>query len=211
MVAAPEAARRPAPRARSRARCQLRRRRWRWRCPCLLCFPENEDKAWDEDSILSWSDTPRRHGATDEATSAPCALLLTGAQTLLLCNADAMPVRHLQALTELPCLSAGLHGPVCKPVEPGEGLALRCAVSAVQLRPGRTTRCRRRRPPQHELMVQEDRRDWAEEQMAQGAGPHTAARDDAAARLRAFEDISAGDHGLPLPPLPLSAAERLSL
>ena len=53
--------------------------------------------------------------------------------------------------------------------------------------------------PQHELMVQEDRRDWAEEQMAQGAGPRTTARDDAAARLRAFEDISAGDRGLPLP------------
>ena len=53
--------------------------------------------------------------------------------------------------------------------------------------------------PQHELMVQEDRRDWAEEQMAPGAGPHTAARDDAVARLRTFEDISAGDHGLPLP------------
>ena len=65
--------------------------------------------------------------------------------------------------------------------------------------------------PQHELMVQEDRRDWAEEQMAQGAGPHTAARDDAAARLRAFEDISAGDHGLPLPPLPLWAAEGTAL
>ena len=61
--------------------------------------------------------------------------------------------------------------------------------------------------PQHELMVQEDRRDWAEEQMAQGAGPHTAARDDAAARLRAFEDISAGNLGLPLPPLPISAVE----
>ena len=59
--------------------------------------------------------------------------------------------------------------------------------------------------PQHELMVQEDCRDWAEEQMAQGAGPHTAARDDAAARLRAFEDISAGDCRLPMPPLPLWA------
>ena len=74
-----------------------------------------------------------------------------------------------------------------------------CVCCAVAPRAGRRA-CRRRRAPQHELMVQEDRRDWAEEQMAQGAGPHTAARDDAAARLRAFEDISAGDHGLPLPP-----------
>ena len=39
----------------------------------------------------------------------------------------------------------------------------------------------------------------ARQQMAQGAGPRTTARDDAAARLRAFEDISAGDRGLPLP------------
>ena len=86
--------------------------------PMFAVFPEDEDKAWDEDSILSWSDTPRRHGATDEATSAPCALLSTGAQMPLLRNADALPVRHAQALTELPCLSAGLHTGPCKPVEP---------------------------------------------------------------------------------------------
>ena len=40
--------------------------------PTFAIFPENEEKDWDEDSVLSWSDTPRRHGTTDEATSAPC-------------------------------------------------------------------------------------------------------------------------------------------
>ena len=43
--------------------------------PTFAIFPENEEKDWDEDSVLSWSDTPRRHGATDEATSAPCERL----------------------------------------------------------------------------------------------------------------------------------------
>ena len=91
--------------------------------PMFAVFPEDEDKAWDEDSILSWSDTPKRHGATDEATSAPCALLLTPTQTVLLRSANAMPVRHLRALTEFPSLSAGLRTEPRKPVEPEEGLA----------------------------------------------------------------------------------------
>ena len=59
--------------------------------PMFAVFPEDEDKDWDEDSILSWSDTPRRHGAVDEATSAPCALLSTGARMLLPRIANALP------------------------------------------------------------------------------------------------------------------------
>ena len=90
--------------------------------PMFAVFPEDEDKAWDEDSILSWSDTPRRHGATDEATSAPCALLSTGAQMLLLRCANVTNLWHLRALPELPSLSAGLHSFVCKPVELSEEL-----------------------------------------------------------------------------------------
>ena len=92
--------------------------------PMFAVFPEDEDKAWDEDSILSWSDTPRRHGATDEATSAPCALPLTGARMPLLCNANAMPVRHMRACTERPALSAGLHTGPRNAVQPGEGLLM---------------------------------------------------------------------------------------
>lgn len=40
--------------------------------PMFAVFPEEEEKEWDEDSVLSWSDTPRRHGMADEAISAPC-------------------------------------------------------------------------------------------------------------------------------------------
>ena len=47
--------------------------------PTFAIFPESEEKkdGGDEDSVLSWSDTPRRHDATDEATSAPCERLLS--------------------------------------------------------------------------------------------------------------------------------------
>ena len=47
--------------------------------------------------------------------------------------------------------------------------------------------------PQHELMVQEDGRDWALEQMAQAAAPSAAASADTSARRPLFEDISAGE------------------
>lgn len=40
--------------------------------PMFAIFPETEEKDWDEYSGLSWSDTPRRGGATDEAHSQPC-------------------------------------------------------------------------------------------------------------------------------------------
>lgn len=47
--------------------------------------------------------------------------------------------------------------------------------------------------PRHELMVREDGRDWALEQMAQAAAPPSAAASaEAAAQRPAFEDISAG-------------------
>lgn len=48
--------------------------------------------------------------------------------------------------------------------------------------------------PRHELMVQEDGRDWALEQMAQAAAPATAASAGPSARHRPLsEDISAGE------------------
>ena len=48
--------------------------------------------------------------------------------------------------------------------------------------------------PQHELMVQEDGRDWALEQMSQAAAPGTASPAQAPPRGRPlFEDISAGE------------------
>ncbi len=47
--------------------------------------------------------------------------------------------------------------------------------------------------PQHELMVQEDGRDWALEQMSQAAAPGTAARAGPSTRRPLFEDISAGE------------------
>ena len=79
--------------------------------PMFAVFPEDEDKAWDEDSILSWSDTPRRQGATDEATSAPCALLLTAARMF----PSATPTQYLCGILELSqrshlCLQACTQG-----------------------------------------------------------------------------------------------------
>ncbi len=47
--------------------------------------------------------------------------------------------------------------------------------------------------PQHELMVQEDGRDWALEQMSQAAAPATAARAGPSMRRPLLEDISAGE------------------
>ena len=46
--------------------------------------------------------------------------------------------------------------------------------------------------PQHELMVQEDGRDWALEQMTQAAAPSTAASAEASIQRPVFEDIPAG-------------------
>ena len=40
--------------------------------PMFAIFPETEEKDWDAYSGLSWSDTPRRGGSTDEAHSQPC-------------------------------------------------------------------------------------------------------------------------------------------
>ena len=42
--------------------------------PMFAIFPETEEKDWDENSGLSWSDTPRHGGAVDEAHSQPCKL-----------------------------------------------------------------------------------------------------------------------------------------
>ena len=53
--------------------------------------------------------------------------------------------------------------------------------------------------PQHELMVQEDGRDWALEQMAQAAAPSAAANADPSARQTLFEDISAGESATTMP------------
>ena len=47
--------------------------------------------------------------------------------------------------------------------------------------------------PRHELMVQEDGRDWALEQMSQAAAPGTAARASPSTRRPLFEDINGGD------------------
>ena len=60
--------------------------------------------------------------------------------------------------------------------------------------------------PRHELMVQEDGRDWALEQMAQAAAPATAASAGPSARRCPFsEDISAGE-GVVHMHAPLAAA-----
>ena len=56
--------------------------------PTFAIFPENEEKEGDEDSVLSWSDTPRRHGATDEAISAPCEQLCPPAAHTVLSDVD---------------------------------------------------------------------------------------------------------------------------
>ena len=58
--------------------------------------------------------------------------------------------------------------------------------------------------PQHELMVQEDGRDWALEQMAQAAAPSAAASADPSAQQTLFEDISAGE-GIIKMPAPIAA------
>ena len=46
--------------------------------------------------------------------------------------------------------------------------------------------------PKHEIQVQEDRRDWALEQMARAAAAPTAADENVSTKRRTFEDISAG-------------------
>jgi len=40
--------------------------------PMFAIYAETEEKDWDQESTLSWSQTPKRHGANDEAISAPC-------------------------------------------------------------------------------------------------------------------------------------------
>lgn len=80
--------------------------------PTFAIFPENEEKEGDEDSVLSWSDTPRRHGATDEATSAPCEQLCPPAAHIVLSHADAA-VAHDSRHSLAPNLKGGwihMHG-----------------------------------------------------------------------------------------------------
>ncbi len=74
--------------------------------PTFAIFPENEEKdGGDEESVLSWSDTPRRHGATDEATSAPCKRLCDSAACNVWTPPDAAVVHDGR---QDPCLALKL-------------------------------------------------------------------------------------------------------
>ena len=84
--------------------------------PTFAIFPENEEKqdGGDEDSVLSWSDTPRRHGATDEATSAPCERLSDSApRNAQLCGDVAVMHDARQPLAEacMHMMGPGQHDP----------------------------------------------------------------------------------------------------